>query len=470
MALPRILVAAPASGSGKTVFTCALTRLLMRRGLRVAAFKCGPDYIDQLFHRSVTGAAAGNLDTFFADREMLVRLMARGAAGADIAVAEGTMGYYDGMAPGVVRGSSYDVALATQMPVVLVVPARGASTSLAALVQGFMNFQEPSMVAAVVLNGCSRGAWLAAASVIEERCGVPVVGYVPHDEVFSLKSRHLGLVCADEVEDLSRRLDAMADALEQTIDIDRLLTVAREAPLVDGDAFRVDEAFAPFVRPSDGGGRARLAIARDDAFCFYYAENLRMLEDLGVELVPFSPLADETLPAHVDGVYLGGGYPELHARELSHNPSMRSSIKRALAGGCPCVAECGGFLYLGDLLKDPEGVPWPMVGALPGVAERGSGLGHFGYINLELRTDGLMGPVGEVIRGHEFHYWRSTSEGEACWAQKPARPTGWPCMVHTPTLAAGFPHVYYSSNPKVPARFVDAMRRYREKGCCGSNR
>lgn len=447
---PRFMIAAPASGSGKTVVTCALVRALERAGRAPAAFKCGPDFIDQLFHREVTGAAAGNLDAFFSDGPTLRALMARGAAGRDIAVVEGAMGLFDGMAPGTTDGSAYDVARQTATPIVLVVSARGASTSLAALVQGFCRFRPDVDIRGVILNGCSAHACAYAAEAIERECGVAVLGYAPRDDAFALESRHLGLVTAGEVADLRARVDAMADILTETIDLDRLLKIADGAPAVAAEPYRVNAEV-------DG---VRIAVARDAAFCFAYAENLRMLADLGCELEFFSPLTDAALPEGVCGLYLPGGYPELHAAELSGNAAVRDAVRSAVRAGMPCVAECGGFLYLLEELEDEEGRVWPMAGALPGGARRGRGLGHFGYIDLVCQTDGLYGPAGTALKGHEFHYWRADREGEDAVAAKPRRDRRWRCLVHTPSLAAGFPHVYYPSNPDAARAFVHACRRY----------
>ena len=452
---PRVMIAAPASGSGKTVVTCALIRLLQRAGMAPAAFKCGPDFIDQLFHREVTGAAAGNLDAFFSDTPTLASLMARGAVGCDIAVVEGAMGLFDGMAPGTTDGSAYDVARASATPVVLVVPARGASTSLAATVQGFCRFRPDADVRGVILNGCSAHACAYASEAIERECGVEVVGYVPRDDAFALESRHLGLVTAGEVAALRARVDAMADVLAATIDLERLVGLARAARQMEVEPYR-----------SDPVGRAapRIAVACDEAFCFRYAENLRMLEDMGAELVSFSPLRDPGLPEGADGLYLCGGYPELHAEALAGNGALRSRIRRALAGGMPCVAECGGFLYLLERLEDEAGAVWPMVGALKGAARRGGGLEHFGYIELTCGAPGLYGDAGVALRGHEFHYWRAEFEGDDAVARKPRRERSWPCLVHAPSLAAGFPHVYYPSNPEAARAFVRACDRHRKQG------
>lgn len=453
--LPRLMLAAPASGSGKTVVACALLRALQRAGFAPAAFKCGPDYLDPTFHRRVVGARAGNLDAFFCDAPRLRALMARGAEGCDVAVLEGVMGYYDGMAPGTSDGSSCQVASWTGTPTVLVVNARGASLSLAALVQGFARFRPDANVQGVILNRCSARAFEHAAQAVEEQAGVAVLGYVPQDEAFALESRHLGLVAAGEVAEVSRRLDAMAEVFERTVDVGRLLALARTAPAVEEEPFR---PAAVVERP------VRLAVARDDAFCFHYEENLRMLEDLGAELAWFSPLSDRRLPAGSRGLYLGGGYPELHARALSENVAMRQAVRQAVAAGMPTVAECGGFLYLQRELRDEAGVPWEMAGVLPGASRNEGRLRQFGYVELTARRDGLYGPAGTVLRGHEFHYWHSTEPGADWRAAKPRRDAGWPCMVARPSLSAGFPHVYYPANPEAAVRFVRAVDGFRPIG------
>ena len=439
------MVAAPSSGSGKTVVTCALLRALARRGLACAAFKCGPDYIDPLFHRRVVGARSGNLDGFFTDAPTLRALLARGAAGADVAVLEGVMGFYDGMAPGVADASSYQVARDTETPVVLVVNGRGASLSLAAVIRGIAEFLPCANVRGVVLNKTSAAACAYAAPAIEKHTGVAVLGNIPADEAFSLESRHLGLVTADEVEQLSARIDKMAELVEKSVDVDRLLEIAATAPDIREEPYRLEPI---------AGARPIVAVARDEAFSFYYEENLRALEDLGCELAFFSPLCDSELPRGTSALYLGGGYPELHARQLSENAPMREAVRRAVESGMPTVAECGGFLYLQREIADSEGRRWPVAGALEGASENGGRLSHFGYVELTSQRDGLYGPRGTRIRAHEFHYWQSTCPGGDFWAQKPRRDKGWPCMTTTPSLVAGFPHVYYPANPDVARAFA----------------
>ena len=418
------MVAAPSSGSGKTVVTCALLRTLARRGLACAAFKCGPDYIDPLFHRRVVGARSGNLDGFFTDAPTLRALLARGAAGADVAVLEGVMGFYDGMAPGVADASSYQVARDTETPVVLVVNGRGASLSLAAVIRGIAEFLPCANVRGVVLNKTSAAACSYAKPAIEKHTGVAVLGNIPADEAFSLESRHLGLVTADEVKQLSARIDKMAELVEKSVDVDRLLEIAATAPDIREEPYRLEPT---------AGARPIVAVARDEAFSFYYEENLRALEDLGCELAFFSPLP------------------------------MREAVRRAVESGMPTVAECGGFLYLQREIADSEGQRWPVAGALEGSSENGGRLSHFGYVELTSQRDGLYGPRGTRIRAHEFHYWQSTCPGGDFWAQKPRRDKGWPCMTTTPSLAAGFPHVYYPANPDVARAFASAAASFAER-------
>ena len=259
---------------------------------------------------------------------------------------------------------------------------------------------------------------------------------------------------ADEVERLSARIDKMAELVEKSVDIDRLLEIAATAPDIREEPYRLEPI---------AGARPIVAVARDETFSFYYEENLRALEDLGCELAFFSPLCDSELPRGTSALYLGGGYPELHARQLSENAPMRDAVRRAVESGMPTVAECGGFLYLQREIADSEGRRWPVAGALEGSSENGGRLSHFGYVELTSQRDGLYGPRGTRIRAHEFHYWQSTCPGGDFWAQKPRRDKGWPCMTTTPSLVAGFPHVYYPANPDVARAFASAAASFAER-------
>ncbi len=450
--LPRLMVTAPASGGGKTTVTCALLGALRKRGLAPAAFKCGPDYIDPMFHREIFGTASSNTDLFFVQENTAAALAAQRSQGCDLAVFEGVMGYYDGVGTGACA-SSYHVSHALEVPALLVVDAKGAALSLAALVKGFVDFRAKSHIRAVLLNRCSKPVYEMLKPVIERECGVEVVGYLPQDEGISFSSRHLGLIPPKEVSRLKEKLARLISAFEQTVDLDRLLALAKEAPAV---------AYEPLPVLPKPGKTVRLAVAQDKAFCFYYGENLDLLESLGVTLVPFSPLYDKTLPEDIHGIYLGGGYPEVFAAKLAANHSMLESVRSAVQDGVPTFAECGGFLYLHEILCDEQGKEHPMAGVVPGRAEKGDRLRHFGYITLAANRDTFFCKAGEKISAHEFHYYQSSLEGDAFTAAKSSRRLSWDCVYTDRHLVAGFPHLYFYANPKFAQGFVEAMKTYAE--------
>ena len=449
---PRILIGAPASGGGKTTFTCGLLHALVRRGKATAACKCGPDYIDPMFHSEVIGAQSRNLDLFFSGEEQVRRLVADSAAVNDVIVIEGVMGYYDGIAVSD-EASAWHVACATDTSAVLVIDGRGRARSIAAEVAGFARFREGSRVAGVVLNRVSPMLYPRLKELVEAETGVRVYGHLPVLEDCSLESRHLGLVTASEVADLREKLDKLASVMEETVDIDGLLELAATAPDLDSPAWHEEEP-VPCARAP------RIAVAHDDAFCFYYADALRLLEDLGAELVRFSPLADAALPEGVSGLYLGGGYPELHVRELSENASMRASIACAIESGMPTVAECGGFMYLHEQLEGDDGTTLPQVGAISGTSYKTPKLGRFGYIDITAQYDGLLADAGESLPAHEFHYWDSDNPGSAFSAKKPQSNRSWECAFSTPSLYAGYPHLYLPGRPAAARRFVEACAHW----------
>lgn len=445
---PRLLFAAPASGSGKTTVVCGLLRALKNRGKGVRAFKCGPDFIDPLFHETVVGVPSGTLDLFFSDQGQLKRLFCRHAAGADLCLMEGVMGYYDGLGAATDRASSYAVARALDAPVVLVVDGRGQSLSALATLEGFLRFRPDSRIRGVIFNRMSEGVYSALKPEVE-KLGLRPLGCVPKAPELMIESRHLGLVTPGEIEDLGQKLDALAALLERTVDMEGLLALAGSAPALE----------APPVPPVPTLPRTRIAVARDEAFCFLYRDNLDLLADYGAELVFFSPLHDDALPAGAQGLILPGGYPELHAQALAANEPMRRSIAEAIQGGLPCLAECGGFLYLHRELEDMDGRSWPMAGVLDARAYRTPRLGRFGYITLTAKADTAFLPAGETVRGHEFHYFESESCGDALHAQKPTGSRGWDCGHSRGNLLMGFPHLYYPSDLQLIERFLRACAK-----------
>ena len=434
---PRVMFAATRSGSGKTTVTCGVLAALKKQNIKVQAYKCGPDYIDPMFHRTVLGIDTGNLDTFFADADAIGRILARDTKDAELIVMEGVMGYYDGVGGTTTMASSYELSKVTKTPVVLIVDAKGASVTLAAIIRGIMEYKKDSRIVGVILNRVSPMFYSRIKHVIETECGIPVLGYLPEDASFAVPSRHLGLLQPDEMQKQRDWVETVAEAARKTIDIDGILEIAAQAEML-----QIQKATGETEKSKFPAGY-RIGVARDAAFSFYYRENLRMLEDMGATLVYFSPLADAELPV-VDALVFGGGYPELYAKQLCENSSMRESILQALESGMPCHAECGGFLYLGKSLADAEGNVYEMVGFLDGAGFRTERLQRFGYVELAPQEADAFA-VNTVLRGHEFHYWDSTDCGDACLAWKPlSKQKTYPCMVKKKGTFAGFPHLYYA--------------------------
>lgn len=402
----QFLLAAPRSGSGKTTMTCALLMALKRRGCAPCAFKSGPDYIDPMFHRAVLGVESRNLDLFFSAPETVRTLYAKGAAGHGAAVCEGAMGFYDGLGGVSDRASAWHLADTLGLPVLLVVEPKGQSLTLAAELKGLDSFRTPSHIAGILLNNCTARMHALLAPMLEEETGLPVLGFLPKLPEAVIGSRHLGLYTAAEVENLQQKLALLADAAEEHIDWPRLLALCEKEPP------------ALPARAETPPARVRIAVAQDEAFCFTYAETLEAFRDAGAEVVFFSPLRDTALPENIGGLYLPGGYPELHARELSENTSLLREIKRKIESGLPTAAECGGFLYLGQSLTDAEGQSWPMVGVLPGEAKDAGRLVRFGYAELSADSDSMLFRAGESFPIHEFHHWDSTANGAALAAKK----------------------------------------------------
>ena len=444
----QFLLAAPRSGSGKTTMTCALLMALKRRGCAPCAFKSGPDYIDPMFHRAVLGVESRNLDLFFSAPETVRTLYAKGAAGHGAAVCEGAMGFYDGLGGVSDRASAWHLADTLGLPVLLVAEPKGQSLTLAAELNGLVNFRTPSHIAGILLNNCTARMHVLLAPMLEKETGLPVLGFLPKLPEAVIGSRHLGLYTAAEVENLQQKLALLADAAEEHIDWPRLLALCEKEPP------------ALPVQPETPPARVRIAVAQDEAFCFTYAETLEAFRDAGAEVVFFSPLRDTALPENIGGLYLPGGYPELHARELSENTSLLHEIKRKIESGLPTAAECGGFLYLGQSLTDAEGQSWPMAGVLPGEAKDAGRLVRFGYAALSADSDSLLFRAGESFPIHEFHHWDSTANGTALAAKKPVGGAEWRCGFIDEHFYAGFPHLYWAGTP-LPQRFTAAAENYR---------
>ncbi|MDO5410441.1 MAG: cobyrinate a,c-diamide synthase [Lachnospiraceae bacterium] len=446
MSNPRILIGAASSGSGKTMITCGILQALVNRGLKTASFKCGPDYIDPMFHAKVIGTRSKNLDTFFAGENDTRYLFAKEARGMDISVMEGVMGYYDGVGGTTFQAGAYDLARVTETPAVLIVNTKGMSMSVAAIVKGFAEFVPDSRIKGVILNQMSGMLYPKIKEEVEKHTGVSVYGYVPVIKDFVIESRHLGLVLPDEVEELERKLNGLAAVLEETLDLDGLLELAGTAPDLTYTVPKLPKPSYP--------EKPRIGVAMDEAFCFYYKDNLELLTELGAELVEFSPIHDSKLPDGINGLLFGGGYPELFAGKLAENHSMLASVKQAVKGGMPCLAECGGFMYLHRRMEDMEHTMHEMAGVIDGEVFRTPKLSRFGYVTVTAKEDCLCGAEKTSFRAHEFHYFDSTACGTGFHAQKPVGKRGWDCIQCSKNLMAGFPHLYYYSNPQAAAEFL----------------
>lgn len=449
--IPRIVIAGTNSGCGKTTVTCAVLQTLVNRKLKVGAFKCGPDYIDPMFHSRIIGAKSANLDLFFFKENTLNYLLAKNGADRDISVIEGVMGFYDGMGLATARASTYDIARATRSPVVLLLDAGGAALSVLATLQGFLSFCPDNQIRGVILNQCSAGVYQVLSAEIKRRFEGQVrpLGFMPAISECRLESRHLGLVTAAEVENLREKLQILAAQAGRSLDLEGLIELSRSAPPVSCTPVEL-----PKYRET-----VRIAVARDNAFCFYYEDSLEALTEMGAELLPFSPLNDQELPPGIHGLYLGGGYPELYAKELSENKSMLSSVRGVLEQGLPCIAECGGFMYLTEFIGGH-----PMVGFLPGRSFDSGKLTRFGYIRLKAKEDNMLCRAGEEIPAHEFHHWDSEHTGGSFTALRDSG-EGWDCVVATETLYAGFPHFHFYANPTFAIYFYEAcLREKRRRG------
>lgn len=465
---PRIMLAAPKSGSGKTLLTCGLLEILRRRGLNPIACKCGPDYIDPMFHRYVLGIPGRNLDSFFLPtegvREVLVDAVREEQAG--IAVLEGVMGYYDGLGGTETSASSWEIAEITDTPAILVLDCKGASLSAAAMASGFLHFRKNSHIAGVILNRVSSMYYERLAAAVEEASGLPVLGYLPESEEYRMESRHLGLFLPGEIDRLRERIGRLADQMEKSIAVDRVLEVAGMLPLrienkekekAENESMEAESiAKFPACQEQKVTSRVRIGVARDEAFCFYYQENFHLLEQMGAELVYFSPLRDKKIPDRMDGLLFGGGYPENYARELAKNAAMRESIRRSIAAGMPFLAECGGFLYLHRTLEGSDGKHWEMAGVYPFDAYRTNRLRRFGYVR-------LLTSSGQEIHGHEFHYWESEDPGTDWEAVKPTGNRSWRCIHEKGGQIGGFPHLYYASCPDFLRKWLDVCAKGSQK-------
>jgi cobyrinic acid a,c-diamide synthase len=450
----RLVIAGVASGVGKTTVTVALAAALRARGLTVAAFKCGPDYLDPTYHARATGGVSHNLDGWMMGRAAVAATFARASAGADVALIEGVMGLYDGASPDGEEGSAAEIAKWLEAPVLAVVDASGMARTIAAVGVGLRAFDPALPLAGLFANRLGSTGHL---DLLKRACrgAVPVVGGLPADETRAFPERHLGLRTADAEVLPDALVQSWAATLAEWNDIDALLALARSAPPLPTETIS-----AP---PSAAAAICRIGIARDAAFHFYYEDNLARLRALGAELVPFSPVADAQLP-DVDGVYLGGGYPEAHAAALAANQPMRRALAELAASGAPVYAECGGLMYLADAVRSLDGVTHPMLGLVAGTAVMHDRLQALGYVEVETQRRTILGGAGLRMRGHQFRY--STLEGGHGDAYSVRKRRGGSAFAEgygRDNVLGSYVHVHWASNPLVAEGLVAACARFRSQ-------
>lgn len=446
----RILIGGAGSGCGKTTVTCGLLSALKQRKINTTAFKCGPDYIDPMFHSEVLGTKSRNLDVFLCGENTVKYLLDRDSSGSEMSVIEGVMGIYDGAGFKDDTGSANHIARLTSTPEILVLNVRGKGLSLAAEASGYLNFTENN-IKGLILNNCSEAMYGIYKEMLKENLGIECYGFMPHIDEGEIGSRHLGLITAEEIEDLKEKMAGLGRAAEDSLDINGILALA------DGAGSYEYEEPELYITP---GKKVRIAIARDKAFCFYYEDSLELLADYGAELIPFSPLEDKGLPEDVSGVILGGGYPEVHAGRLSANKTMLDSVRKAADRGMPVYAECGGFMYLGKSIDDGDRV-YPMAGVVDSRFKLTNSLVRFGYKTLTAATDNLLCHKGDKIKCHEFHYSETDEYGD-CFTAVNSRGRSWKTTVANDNILAGYPHIHLWSRPEAAGSFVDKCRRFAE--------
>ena len=445
--MKRFIISGTNSGCGKTTITCAILQALVDRKLNVAAFKCGPDYIDPMLHSRITSGNSHNLDSFFCNDDTLRYILDSRSESADIAVIEGVMGFYDGS-----KGSAHNISEITETPVVLIIDCKGMQDSIGAVMQGFLNYKS-NRISGFIFNRLPEKLIPFAKQLCHDN-NTNYYGCFPTNTV-KFESRHLGLVTASEIYDLDDKMKQLSEYAEKYICLDELM----QLPDTPVPAYETPETPRLF-----GADAPMIAVAKDNAFCFIYKENIELLQELGCRIEYFSPLEDEHIPENADGLILSGGYPELYAEKLSANRSMLADIKMHIENGMPCIAECGGFLYLHEYLEDAEKNRYGMVGIFKGVCERSPKLQNFGYITMKAQFDNMFCDMGESIPAHEFHYWKSPDMGSAFSAYKNGV-KAWECGHISDSFYAGFPHIYFYSQSDTAARFAKKCSEYKKEKC-----
>lgn len=452
----RVVIAGTGSGVGKTTLTIGLMSALMKKGYTVQGFKCGPDYIDPSYHTAVTGRRSRNLDSWMLSHDTVKEILKRGSTGADISIIEGVMGFYDGKSPTTNQGSTAEISMLTESPVILVVNCASMARSAAAIVQGFQCFAEGINVVGVIANQVgSEGHYKLVKTAIEQECSIPVVGYLQRETEIEIPERHLGLIPSVERGELDPFFDRLGELISETVDIEHIYELARTTLIEIDDSPLFQKKQDPFIR---------IAVAKDSAFNFYYQENFELLEAHGAELVYFSPLAGEALPANVDGLYIGGGFPEEFAEELSKLEHVKTSIREAVEQGLPTLAECGGYMFLTESIQTTEGMAYPMVGIIPGEIMMQNRLAALGYREIVGAEGNFLLREGDTAKGHEFHYstFHPKTDVRVAYQTKGMRGVQQEGYMQG-NLVAGYTHIHFASCPRVVESWIQRCSEWKTK-------
>ncbi|MGM7722941.1 cobyrinate a,c-diamide synthase [Metabacillus sp. Hm71] len=452
----RIVIAGTGSGVGKTTLTIGLMSALRKKGLTVQGFKCGPDYIDPSYHTAVTSRVSRNLDSWMLTKENVLDIFTRGSEGADISIIEGVMGFYDGKDPRTNTGSTAEISMMIESPVLLVVNCVSMARSAAAIVKGFQVLSKGPNIVGVIANKVgSEGHFNLVKTAIEQECDVPVIGYLKREMDIEIPERHLGLIPSIERGELDPFFDHLGDLILETVDIDQLLKLSQADPIVT----KVSTSL--FQRKKESS--IKIAVAKDAAFNFYYPENLEMLEAYGAEIVYFSPLENDPLPDNIDGLYIGGGFPEEFAKELSDNNDAKLSIKQAIEKGLPTLAECGGFMYLTDSIETTDHIRHEMVGIISGEVKMHTKRVALGYREIKGRKGNFLINEQQKAKGHEFHYSTFSPKEEVHHAYETKGMRGTKlegCLKHN--VVAGYTHIHFASCPELVEKWIAYCKKIKE--------
>jgi len=453
--IPRLVIAAPASGSGKTTFSMGLMASFCRKGFKVQPFKVGPDYIDPAFHTAITGRNSINLDGWMLEDTYIRQMFESYSKGADLCIVEGVMGLYDGYGDDPLKGSTAGIARVLDAPVILVMNAQGMAATASAVLYGLKEFGRVNIAGVVINKPSSPNHYRTVKQAIEKHTGIKVVGFLPKQDGIELKSRHLGLVQSSETENLSGITDLLADLIGENVDLDLLINIAKETSSWECGKLCLEHCES---------AKIKIAVASDKAFSFYYHENLEILKRLGAELVYFSPIQDEALPKDISGVYIGGGYPEVFAEEVSANTALMQDIREKADQGLPIYAECGGYMYLNKNFKNEKEEIFPFVGIFDGESMMTKSLQNFGYLELQGLTDTVLFQKGEKIRAHEFHRSLILRNDEDFCIRgekvKNSQNINWHCGRKYKNVFGMYPHIYFPANMNFAMNFVNHCREF----------